>query len=301
MLSPMDDVSTAKVHESVEFTGASGNAIAADVYGQASGRTVLLIHGGGQTRHSWRGTAQHMAATGWTAITVDQRGHGDSAWIEDGDYSFRSFADDLIAVADQTTERYSARPVAIGASLGGIASLLAEGESEREVLSGVVLVDITPRVNRSGVDKILGFMAERSEEGFASLEEAADAISAYLPHRKRPSDLSGLSKNLRLREDGRYRWHWDPQFIERRTKGVTQEQHESRMIAASRRLTVPVLLVRGRQSELVDEEVAREFLEIVPHAEYADVGGARHMVAGDKNDAFTDAVIGFLGKLSSGL
>jgi len=297
----MDDVSTAKAHESVEFAGASGNAIAADVYGQAGGRTVLLIHGGGQTRHSWRGTAKHLAATGWTAITVDQRGHGDSAWIDDGDYSFRSFADDLIAVADQITERYGARPVGIGASLGGMASLLAEGESDREVLSGVVLVDITPRVNRSGVDKILGFMAERSEEGFASLEEAADAISAYLPHRKRPDDLSGLSKNLRLREDGRYRWHWDPQFIKRRTTGVSQEDHENRMIAASRKLTVPVLLVRGRQSELVDEEVAREFLELVPHAEYADVGGARPMFAGDKNDDFTDAVLGFLGKLNAGI
>ena len=300
MLWLMNDISTAQVHESVGFTGASGNAIAADVYGQASGRTVVLVHGGGQTRHSWRGTAQHLAASGWTAVTVDQRGHGDSDWIDDGDYSFRSFADDLTAVADQIVERYGARPVGIGASLGGIASLLAEGESDREVLSGVVLVDITPRVNRSGVDKILGFMAERSEEGFASLEEAADAISAYLPHRKRPSDLSGLSKNLRLRDDGRYRWHWDPQFIERRTKSVSQEDHENRMIAASRGLSVPVLLVRGRQSELVDEEVAREFLEIVPHADYADVGGARHMVAGDKNDAFTDAVLAFLEKLKTG-
>jgi len=298
MLTPMNDLSTAQAYETVNFTGVSGNPIAADVYGQGGGRTVVLIHGGGQTRHSWRGTAERLAATGWTAITVDQRGHGDSAWIEGGDYSFRSFADDLVAVADQITETYGARPVGIGASLGGIASLLAEGESDRTVLSGVVLVDITPRVNRSGVEKILGFMAERSDEGFASLEEAADAISAYLPHRKRPSDLTGLSKNLRLRDDGRYRWHWDPEFIKRRATGVSQEDHENRMIQASRQLTVPVLLVRGRQSELVGEDVAREFLELVPHADYADVGDARHMVAGDKNDAFTDAVLEFLTKLT---
>jgi pimeloyl-ACP methyl ester carboxylesterase len=239
-----------------------------------------------------------MAGLGWTAITLDQRGHGDSAWIEDGDYAFQTFADDLTAVADQVTERFGARPVSIGASLGGMASMLAEGCAERPVLSAVVLVDITPRVNRSGVEKVIGFMAERSEHGFASLEEAADAISTYLPHRKRPKDLSGLSKNLRLHDDGRYRWHWDPQFVQRRRTGVSQEVHENRMVAAASQLTVPVLLVRGRDSELVDEASVRDFMNIVPHADYADVAGARHMVAGDKNDAFADAVLEFLNKIA---
>lgn len=294
----MNNVTDTKQRERVTFTGGSGNALAADVHDGGAGRTALLVHGGGQTRHSWRGVAERMAGLGWTAITLDQRGHGDSAWIEDGDYAFQTFADDLTAVADQVTERFGARPVSIGASLGGMASMLAEGCAERPVLSAVVLVDITPRVNRSGVEKVIGFMAERSEHGFASLEEAADAISTYLPHRKRPKDLSGLSKNLRLHDDGRYRWHWDPQFVQRRRTGVSQEVHENRMVAAASQLTVPVLLVRGRDSELVDEASVRDFMNIVPHADYADVAGARHMVAGDKNDAFADAVLEFLNKIA---
>ncbi len=285
--------------ERITFEGSSGNTIAADLHETAGGPTVVLAHGGGQTRHSWRGTAERLAAQGWTAIAVDQRGHGDSDWIDDGDYSFTSFAADFTAVADQTTERFGARPVGIGASLGGIAALLAEGESDRPVLSAVVLVDIAPRVKTSGLEKIQGFMAARIDDGFGSLEEAADAIAQYLPHRERPKDLSGLSKNLRMREDGRYRWHWDPKFIRDRYKGETRAAAENRMEAAARRLKTPVLLVRGGKSELVDEEVAREFMAMVPHAEFTDVGEARHMVAGDKNDAFSSAVASFLEGLRS--
>ena len=293
----MNAVDTTVERERIDFTGSAGNQIAADLYRSEGRHTVVLTHGGGQTRHSWRGAAQKLAGLGWTAITIDQRGHGDSDWVESGDYSFGSFASDLIAVADQIEKRFGVRPVGIGASLGGIASLLAEGEAERRVLSGVVLVDVTPRMNRTGVGKVLGFMAERIEHGFATLEEAADAISAYLPHRERPKDLSGLSKNLRKGDDGRYRWHWDPQFIEHRKGGSSREELEARMTAAAKRLTVPTLLVRGSNSELVDEHLAQEFLELVPHAEYEDVQDARHMVAGDKNDAFADAVIGFLGRI----
>ena len=281
-------------HEKISFTGVSGNRLAADLFGPTGGPTVVLAHGGGQTRHSWRGTAERLAGLGWTAITLDQRGHGDSAWSEEGAYAFEDFAGDMTCRCRSGAGALRHAPVAIGASLGGIASLLAQGECDRDVLAAVVLVDITPRVKMSGVDKIRGFMSEHVEVGFASLEEAADAIGRYLPHREKPKDLSGLSKNLRLHDDGRYRWHWDPRFITDRFKGATRSDTEDRLEAAARRLTVPVLLVRGAKSELVDEEVAREFLEMVPHAKYADVGDARHMVAGDKNDAFTHAVVQFL-------
>jgi hypothetical protein len=52
--------------------------------------------------------------------------------------------------------------------------------------------------------------------------------------------------------------------------------------------------VRGKLSDLLSEEGARHFLELAPHAKYADVSGAGHMVAGDRNDLFTQAVRGFL-------
>jgi pimeloyl-ACP methyl ester carboxylesterase len=282
------------------FTGASGNKLAADVYGE-DGDPVLLLHGAGQTRHAWRKTAEQIAANGRVAYALDQRGHGDSDWIDSGDYAFADFAADVRAVADALTARAGTRPIVIGASLGGLAALLAEGVAERErakVFAALVLVDITPRVDRSGVDKVQGFMRAHAREGFASIAEAADAVAQYLPHRPRPRSHDGLKKNLRLSPDGRWRWHWDPRFLEgRRTVNGDRAALEASLIDAARKLKIPALLVRGSSSELVQEAHAKEFLELVPHAEFADVSGARHMVAGDRNDAFGAAILGFLGRL----
>lgn len=276
------------------FTGSTGNRLIADVYGE-EGPVVLLLHGGGQTRNAWRETAEQLARSGWTAYALDQRGHGDSEWIANGSYSFTDFADDVTAVADAITRRTGARPVVIGASLGGIASLLAEGKAEREgrekVFAALILVDITPRVDMGGVAKVHGFMRAHVEEGFASIPEAADAVANYLPHRPRPKSNEGLKKNLRLYPDGRWRWHWDPRLLDGRRPGAIEEL----LVDSARRVQIPALLVRGGSSELVQDTHVQEFLELVPHAEYVDVEGARHMVAGDRNDAFSEAILQFLG------
>ncbi len=283
---------------SATFLGANGNKLAADVFGE-KGDAVLLLHGGGQTRHAWRKTAEQIAREGRVAYAVDLRGHGDSDWVESGAYTVHDFAADARAVADALNERSGKRPAVIGASLGGIAALLAEGGAEnqgRNVFSALVLVDITPRVDLAGVDKVTGFMREHSKEGFATIAEAADAVAKYLPHRPRPRSHEGLKKNLRMSPDGRWRWHWDPRFMENRGPSMRQET-QAALIEAARRLKIPALLVRGASSELVQEAHAQEFLELVPHAELADVSGARHMVAGDRNDSFGAAILDFMGRL----
>lgn len=280
------------------FIGASGNKLAADVYGE-EGAPVLLLHGGGQTRHAWKQTAEAIARTGRVAYALDQRGHGDSEWTEH--YTFADFAADARAVAGALTVRSGQRPIVIGASLGGMSALLAEGDAERargSVFSALVLVDITPRVDPSGVAKVMGFMRAHAREGFGSIAEAADAVAQYLPHRPRPRSHDGLKKNLRLSPDGRWRWHWDPRFMDSRGAGRDDRTTlEASLIDAAKKLKIPALLVRGASSELVQEVHAREFLELVPHAELADVSGARHMVAGDRNDSFSAAILDFLGRL----
>jgi pimeloyl-ACP methyl ester carboxylesterase len=282
------------------FTGAAGNRLVADVFGE-QGPPVLLLHGGGQTRHSWRTTAQHIVATGAVAYALDQRGHGDSDWIDDGSYAYQDFAADATAVGEVLSGRAGVPPVAIGASLGGIAILLAQGMAaaeRRSLFSALVLVDITPRVDDAGVARIQEFMRAHATEGFGSIAEAADSVAAYLPHRPRPRSHEGLKKNLRLDPDGRWRWHWDPRFLDGpRPVGTWRTETEAALMAAARRITVPALLVRGASSELVNEAHVREFLELVPHADYIDVAGARHMVAGDRNDPFSAAILSFLGKL----
>jgi pimeloyl-ACP methyl ester carboxylesterase len=287
-----------KRHEQLTFTGAGGNRLVADVFGD-HGSPVLLLHGGGQTRHSWGSTAATIGRAGHVAYTLDQRGHGDSEWVDSGAYAFTDFAADLRDVALVLTADTGAKPVVIGASLGGIASLLAEGEAAADhrpaLFSALVLVDITPRVDRSGIAKVQGFMSANARAGFASIAEAAEAVAAYLPHRPRPPSHEGLKKNLRLHPDGRWRWHWDPRFIEARKSG--RPEAEDAMIKAARSLRQPVLLVRGASSEVVQDAHAREFLELVPQAQYLDVTGAHHMVAGDRNDNFANAILEFLARL----
>ncbi len=284
------------------FTGADGNALTADIFeprGDACG-VALLLHGGGQTRHSWAGAGQALAADGWHVVSIDQRGHGGSAWDAEGDYSMPAFARDLVCVADRIEADYGEKPVVVGASLGGLAGMIAVGELAPDQFRALVLVDVTPDMKQDGVEKILGFMAANAEHGFASLEEAAEVIAHYLPHRPKPRDTSGLAKNLRLGDDGRFRWHWDPRFLESRNDASEHTGQVREVLSeVARRIALPVLLVRGRESELVGDEEAARFKALVPHAELADVSDARHMVAGDRNDVFVTAVRTFLEHLNA--
>lgn len=285
---------------SESFTGSAGNKLAGDFYGKGD-RPALLLHGGGQTRHAFAGTAQELAKAGWSALVLDQRGHGDSAWIEDGRYTVPDFARDAIAVCGELAKRFDRKPVLIGASLGGMAGMLAEGMAFHEKrdpnIAALVLVDVTPRFDPDGASKIRDFMRGRSQEGFATIEEAADIVAQYLPHRPRPSSTDGLRKNLRQR-DGRWYWHWDPRFFDGpHPISCGRHLHEEELVEAVRNLRVPALLVRGGSSELVKEAHVREFLTLAPHAKFVDVAGARHMVAGDRNDVFSAAIVDFLAEL----
>ena len=279
-----------------EFTGSEGNRLVGDIReAERPLGVALLMHGGGQTRHAWDATAERLAAQGITSITLDARGHGQSEWVASKAYAFRYIASDLAEVVAQVRSRFGEKPVLIGASMGGLAAMLVCETYAPDLFRALVLVDITPQMEQSGVDRILGFMAERSAEGFASVEEAAEAIAAYLPDRARPRSLDGLSKNLRLRDDGRWYWHWDPAFVAG-PEPIESEagDYGERLTEGLRRARMPILLVRGSRSELVSERAVHTFLETVPHARFADVAGAGHMVAGDRNDVFAEAVIGFL-------
>lgn len=292
----MTDVADGDPADHVVLTGRDGLKLAADVGGPPDGPTVVLLHGGGQTRHSWHGTWRALAEAGWHAISLDMRGHGDSEWAPDGDYGMDAFAGDVTAIVGKLPEP----PVLIGASLGGLASMVAVADAavQEEIARALVLVDVAHRLEEQGRDRIGAFMTGFLD-GFDSLDDAADAIASYNPHRPRPTDLSGLAKNLRQR-DGRWHWHWDPAFVIGKF-GSADETRASvvdpgRLSGAADALRIPTLLVRGRSSDLLSEEGAQDFLRRVPHAEFEDVAGAGHMVAGDRNEIFNRAIVKFLAK-----
>lgn len=280
---------------STRLAGAGGLTLAADVGGPADGPTVVLLHGGGQTRHSWSGTWEVLVDAGWRALSVDLRGHGDSDWAPDRDYSLDGFSGDVAAICSGLDQP----PVLVGASLGGLASLAAitDAPVQTDVARALVLVDVSHRVESAGRERIGSFMTAHLD-GFATLEEAADAIAEYNPNRPRPSDLGGLAKNLRQNADGRWFWHWDPAFVVGKFGSADETRasvvNPTRLSAAADALELPTLLVRGRRSDLLSEDGVADFLARVPTAEFADVAGAGHMVAGDRNEVFNRAILEFL-------
>ena len=272
----------------VTFRGFEDLTLVADVRGNLDAWPVLFLHGGGQTRHAWGRTAETVAAQGWRAVSLDLRGHGESDWAPNGDYSFTAFCADCIAVCDQLGQP----PILVGASLGGMSAMLAEGTSDRVVSSGLILVDIAPVTNTPGVEKIGAFMRS-GVNGFDSLEDAAAAIAAYTPQRKRPFNPEGLRKVLRER-DGRWYWHWDPAFITRERTEVVANRFKGLLDVAMNNITVPTMLVRGMLSDVLTQEGIDNMVARLPAVDVVEVPGAGHMIAGDQNDAFTDAVMWFL-------
>ena len=270
------------------WPGAGGIRIAGDSWGDASGPLVILQHGGGQTRHAWKNVGELLGQSGFHAVAFDARGHGDSDWAPDGHYGQDVMVEDLKCVVAALGDR---RPALVGASMGGGTSLVAIGEDHVDA-TALVMVDIAPRVEPEGIEKIHAFMSQKPD-GFDSLDEVADAIARYQPHRTRPRNLQGLAKNVRLGTDGKYRWHWDPRF---RAIRRDIEKRQQRFEACARRLRLPTLLVRGGLSDVLSEAGAQAFLELCPHSEYVNVKDAAHMVAGDRNDIFGNAVIDFLAR-----
>lgn len=268
------------------WPGSEGVMIAGDAWGNPAHPLVIMLHGGGQTRHAWKGTGALLGAAGCFAVALDARGHGDSGWSAEGDYSTDAMVRDLCSVVAALGGR---KPVLIGASMGGICSLVAAGEKHVDA-SAVILVDVVPRCEVEGVERVKAFMRQ-SPDGFSCVEEAADAISRYRAQRTRPASLKGLAKNLRLSADGRYHWHWDPRFLSRPAESIGRYE---RLSACARRLQMPVLLARGADSDVVTDQGAQDFLELCPHAQDLSIAKASHMVAGDQNDAFGNAASEFL-------
>jgi pimeloyl-ACP methyl ester carboxylesterase len=270
-----------------EFPGFSGGAWVADVVGPENAPTVLLLHGGGQTRHAWGGTALALAQAGWRAVALDLPGHGDSAWPPDGDYRI----DSLAQAMGRFCRGLGKAPLAVvGASLGGMTGMALVGRSDAPPIAALALVDVAPRLEAPGVDRIVNFMRAHPE-GFATLEEAAQHIAAY---RGRPTSAKprGLTKNLRRNEHGRWVWHWDPRLMNERNHNHRNDP--DLFERALRGFDAPLLLVRGQRSDVLSEAGAAAFLRSFPSARYVNLRGAGHMVAGDANDAFSASVIEFL-------
>lgn len=265
-----------------------GVELQVDEFGPNDGQPLLFCHGFGQTRIAWRETVVALAERGYHCIAYDMRGHGDSDWLPGGRYAIDQFRSDLLEIV----AGLGTAPVLVGASMGGLIGLTAEGENDGPALfKAMVLVDVTPRWEVAGVERIIDFMRS-NPEGFANLDEAAAAIASYLPHRINGKSPDRLRQLLVRRPDGRLRWHWDPALLD--VVGGDIARYQPRLIAATKSVTTPLLLVSGGASDVVSNTTIDEFLTLAPHARHVCVPTATHMVVGDDNSAFTTEVRAFI-------
>jgi len=272
------------------FITEDGVTLVGDVGGAPDAPSVILLHGGGQTRHAWAGAMRRLIADGYHVVNYDARGHGESGWSESGDYSIPTLASDLRSVLATV----SGPAAVVGASMGGMTSYYAIGASDDRIAMALVMVDVVLRPAKRGAERILSFMKSH-EAGFGDLDEAAAAVAAYTPQRTRPRDPEGLMKNLRRKPDGRLYWHWDPRLLDDSPNSRPPTSLD-KLPDVSGRVTLPILLVRGLESDVVDDDGVADMTRRLPQTEVYNVPGAAHMVVGDRNDAFNDGLTAFLSR-----
>jgi pimeloyl-ACP methyl ester carboxylesterase len=265
-----------------------GLTLAAETFGKDGNPAVLLAHGGGQCRHVWADTATRLAASGYHVFTLDSRGHGDSDWPTPPRYEPDDFARDFAAAARWRLEADGRPPHYVGASLSGIAGLIAAGLLDQAAFASLTLIDVTPTYNEDALLKARALFARTAEQGFATEAEAARAVGA------KPGG-SQVGKMLRREAGGRWRWRWDPAFADYIQH---DERTQRRCSAAAQALSLPVHLVRAGRSEFVDDETTAAFLALTPQLRVTILPDARHVVTGDPEGIYANAILTFLDGVS---
>jgi pimeloyl-ACP methyl ester carboxylesterase len=255
------------------------------MYGPMVGSTVVFLHGGGQSRSSWRVAAEQLGGAGYKVCALDLRGHGQSDWSSDGDYGIERFVADLVSVV----VALGSPAILIGASFGGHVSL-AMAAQYPHLVRALVLCDVTPWIEGEATKKLRASMCKASD-GFSSVQDAAEYLND-LKENAAPANAERLRKHMRLAADGRLHWLWDPRFF------VTQEGQSGQLsdilTTAAEDLTIPTLIIRAGCSKIVTREQLVRFAKLVPHAMVAEIEGAQHTVTAETNAAYASLILGFL-------
>ncbi|MGZ5130079.1 MAG: alpha/beta fold hydrolase [Caldimonas sp.] len=254
-------------------------------WGAADAPAVVLLHGGGQSAHTWDVCCLILARR-YRCLALDQRGHGDSDWSSEGAYGFDDHAGDVAGFVERLELR---RPLLVGMSMGGInATVYASRHAGR--LRGLVSVDVCPDVQFEPVQRLMqGLGAYRF---FASPRDAAQRLSRQGARRSVDLLEDTLAYNLRETDDASWTWKYDPR---------TLADKSAEQILAPRQaiwgmldgVTCPVLVGRGGDSEVFSDADAAKFAAHLPHATRVTVAKARHSVQTDNPRGLAAAITAF--------
>lgn len=251
-------------------------------WGAPGAPEILLLHGGNQSGHSWDLVSLHLSDR-YHVYALDQRGHGDSEWARDQDYSIDARVEDALAfIEDQGIES----PVIMGHSMGGRVTMglaLARPDLPR----GVVLVDVGPELSPAGVEVIANFVTHNVE--FDDLDEFLDNVVKYDKFRSREHIARTVKYNMLRRADGKYISKVDHRRVPVSNSEVTLEN--------TKQITCAVLLVRGGESDILDPEAAQRFVDALPDGRLVTVPNTGHNVHSGNTPGFLEAVGPFVAAL----
>ena len=265
-------------------------------WGEPGAPPLLLLHGGNQTAHSLDLVSLHLADR-YHVLAIDERGHGDSEWARDADYSATAMAEDALAFIDQ--QRLE-RPLVMGHSMGGMVTMTLLARRP-EVARAAVFVDVGPEVSGDGADVIRAFVQRNVE--FDDLDEFVERVTAYDPYRSREHVTRTVRYNLLRRSDGKYisksdRVLHDPQF--RRNGEQGERIAGTPDLEAVRALDLPALIVRGGDSNVLTAAGAVRFAEALPQGRLVTVPDCGHNVHSQNTRGFLELVRPFVDAASGG-
>jgi len=267
------------------FQGFGGIRLAATAFGSPGDPPVVLLPSLGQVRQFWFGSAAALADAGRYAICVDLRGHGDSDRAPDNRYDLDAYIGDFQAVLAALTSR----AVVVSAGLGARVAIAAVGEGAPHLVSGLALIDANLWVDQAVV-KRLGEAMERRVDNFDDPAMIVDIIAAAYPSEPRPVHSERLLAAYAQREDGRYVWRGDPRAL----AAANLPDLEQRLSAAASLISAPVTLIRGSLNETVSKDAVERLQALIPGAEVAEIDGAGHYAASDREDDFNAILLEFL-------
>ncbi|TML11352.1 MAG: alpha/beta hydrolase [Actinobacteria bacterium] len=251
-------------------------------WGEPGQPQILLLHGGNQSAHSWDLVSLHLSDR-YHVFALDQRGHGDSEWNREQDYSIDSMVADAVAfIADQDLHDL----IVFGHSMGGRIALTM-AIAHPELARALVIVDVGPEISPEGSKTIQHFVVHNVE--FDDLEIFLDNVQKYDPFRTRAHIERTVKYNMLRRADGKYVSKVDHRRIPLRNAELTLDH--------VRTLTCPVLVVRGAESNILEPEAAVRFVDALPHGRLVTVPKTGHNVHSGNTPGFLDAIAPFLADL----
>jgi pimeloyl-ACP methyl ester carboxylesterase len=258
-------------------------------WGAPDAQPIVVLHGGHQSAHSWDLVSLYLAQR-YRVLALDQRGHGDSEWPRDVEYSNNAMALDAEAFIGALGLQ---RPILMGHSMGGRNSLLLTRRDPSR-LRALVVVDVGPEVSDRGREVIAGFVQANQE--FDDLEHFVANVRKYDPYRSREHIERTVKYNMLQRADGKYVSKCD---ATPRRLGLVRASGplENITLDDARAFDLPTLLVRGADSRILTADAAERFRDALPQGTLVTVPNCGHNVHGQNTKGFIEALEGFLAGL----